>query len=143
MPKEKSEKEEEMKESNIEKKAEKKNIEKSRAKEEQEEKAKPREKLSEKDFEAKVLEMAKAGLTSEKIGEKLRQEDIHPKDYGKISRILKKHGAYIVPEISNVSKKLERIEKHKANSIQDKRAMRERERVFSLLRRQKDYHAVV
>lgn len=104
------------------------------------EKGPEKKKLSEKEFEARVLEMAKKGITSEKIGEVLRHEGIHPMEHGKISRILKKNDLYNPPEIKNIEKKLERIEKHKAANIQDKRAMRERERVFSLLRRQKDYH---
>ena len=38
-------------------------------------------KLSEKEYEKKVLELAEKGLTSEKIGETLRKENIHPKEY--------------------------------------------------------------
>ena len=49
-------------------------------------------KLSDKDFEKKVIELAKKGLTSEKIGETLRKENIHPKEYKKkISKILKEN----------------------------------------------------
>ncbi len=38
-------------------------------------------KLSQKDYEKKVLELAKKDLTSEKIGEELRKQGIHPKEY--------------------------------------------------------------
>ena len=37
-------------------------------------------KLSDKDFEKKVLELASSGLTSEKIGEELRKQTIHPSE---------------------------------------------------------------
>ena len=102
-----------------------------------------KEKISMKDFEAKVIELAEKGITAEKIGESLRKQGIHPQEYGKISRILKPKGLYYPPEVKNVEKKLERITKHKEKHRQDKRAMRERERVFSLLRKQKKYHKIV
>ena len=40
-------------------------------------------KLSQAEFEKKVLELENKGLTSEKIGEELRKQGIHPKGYGK------------------------------------------------------------
>ena len=50
---------------------------------------KKEKKLSQKDYEKKVLELAKKPLTSEKIGEELRKQGIHPKEYHrKISKIL-------------------------------------------------------
>ena len=100
------------------------------------------EKISEKEFAAKVIELAEKGMTSEKIGEALRQQGIHPKEYGKISRILKEKGIYQIPEIKNIQEKLNRVTLHKEKHIQDKRAMRERERIVSLLRRQKEYHKI-
>lgn len=108
----------------------------------QEVEAKKKEKISMGDFEARVVELAKKGLTAEKIGEALRKEDIHSQEYGKISRILKAKGLYTVPEIKNLEAKLSAIEKHREKNMQDKRAMREKERIFSLLRKQKAYHKV-
>ncbi len=99
-------------------------------------------KISESEFESKVLEMAEKGITSEKIGEALRLQGNHPMEYKKISKILKEKGIYTSPEVKNLQKKLERITRHKEKNIQDKRAMRERERVFSLLRKQKAYHKI-
>jgi len=97
--------------------------------------------LSQKDYEIKVLELAKKGLTSEKIGEALRREGIHPKDYGKkISKIL--GDKYINPDLKNVEVKLEKIKKHYAENKQDKRAMREKDRVFAQLRKLKMYFKV-
>ena len=100
------------------------------------------EKISAEEFKAKVLELAEKGMTSEKIGETLRREGIHPKEHGKISKILKEKNLYNVPEIKNVQEKLARVVAHKEKHIQDKRAMRERERIFSLLRKMKEYHKI-
>ncbi len=99
-----------------------------------------KQKLDEKEYEKKVIELAKAGLTAEKIGEKLRQEGIHPKEYGKkISKILKEKNLYINPDLRNVEAKLERIRKHYEKNKQDKRAKREIDRVFAQLRKLKKY----
>jgi len=104
-------------------------------KKKKEEKAK---KLSQKEYESKVLELAKKGLTSEKIGEELRKQGIHPKEYNrKISQIL--GDKYINPDLKNVENKLERIKKHYDKNKQDKRAMREKDRVFAQLRKLKKY----
>ncbi len=100
------------------------------------------EKISLEEFKAKVIELAEKGMTSEKIGEALRQQGIHPKEHGKISRILKGKGLYHPPEIKNIKEKLERVAAHKEKHIQDKRARREHERIFSLLKRQKKYHNI-
>lgn len=98
-----------------------------------------KKKLSEKDFEKKVLELEKTGLTAEKIGEALRKDGIHPQEHTKISRILKKNNAYTSPDLTNVEKKLERVKKHLEKNKQDKRAMREKDRVFSHVRKLKKY----
>ena len=98
-------------------------------------------KLSQKDYEKKVLELAKKNLTSEKIGEKLRKQGIHPKEYNKkISKIL--GDKYVNPDLKNVEVKLERIKKHYGKNKQDKRAMREKDRVFAQLRKLKKYFKV-
>ena len=95
-------------------------------------------KISQSEFEKKVLELASKGLTSEKIGEELRQQNIHPKEYNKkISQIL--GNKYTNPDLKNVEKKLERIKKHYEKNKQDKRAMREKDRIFAHLRKLKKY----
>lgn len=100
-----------------------------------------KKKLTEAEFEKKVLELAKSGLTSEKIGEKLRQEGIHPAEHGKkISRILKEKNLYVNPDLTNVKKKLERIQSHYSKNKQDKKAMREKDRVFAQERKLVMYH---
>ena len=101
------------------------------------------EKISEKEFESKVIELAQKAMTSEKIGEALRKQGIHPKEYRKISGILKEKGIYISPDLKNIEEKLKKITKHKEKHIQDKRARRERERIFSLLRKQKAYNKII
>lgn len=99
---------------------------------------KKQEKLSQADYEKKVKELAKEGLTSEKIGQKLRNMGIHPKEYsGKISEIL--GDMYTNPDLKNVEAKLERIESHYQKNLQDKRAKREKDRIFSQVRRTKKY----
>ncbi len=93
------------------------------------------------EYEKEVLKLAKEGLTAEKIGESLRQKRIHPKEFNKkISQILKEKGLYINPDLKNVEAKLSRITAHFEKNKQDKRAMRERDRIFSHLRKLKIYH---
>lgn len=97
-------------------------------------------KISQVEYEKKIIELAKQGFTSEKIGEKLRQEGIHPKEYEKkISLILKEKGSYVNPDLKNVEDKLENIKNHFEKNKQDKRAKREKDRVFSQFRKLKKY----
>ena len=98
--------------------------------------------LSQDEFASLVLELAKKNSTSEKIGEALRKEGIHTKEHGKVSRILKAKNSYQSPEMKNIQEKLDRITAHMEKNIQDKRAMRERERILALLRKQKAYHQI-
>ena len=99
--------------------------------------------LSPAEFEARVLELASKGLTSEKIGEKLRQEGIHPKEHGKkISKILIEKGKYVSADVKNVKEKLAKVKAHSEKNKQDKRAMREKDRIFSQLRKLKMYHKI-
>ncbi len=98
-------------------------------------------KLSEAEFEKKVLELASKGLTSEKIGERLRQEKIHPKEHGKkISKILKNKDKYINPDLKNVEEKLKKVLSHYEKNKQDKRAKREKDRIAAKIRKLKKYH---
>jgi ribosomal protein S15P/S13E len=95
-------------------------------------------KISQEEFEKKVMELAETGLTSEKIGEKLRKEGIHSAEFSKkISQIL--GGKFEPPEIKNVEKKLRAIEAHSAKNKGDKRALREKARVAAQLRRLRKY----
>ena len=92
-------------------------------------------KVSASEFERMVLELADQGLTSEKIGEALRKQGIHSKEHGKkISKILKEKGKYSNPDIENIGKKLAKVLKHIEKNKQDKRAMREKDRIFAQLR---------
>jgi len=106
-----------------------------------EKKEEKKKKLTLVEYEKKILDLAKTGITSEKIGEKLRQEGIHPKEYSKkISKIL--GDKYVSPDLKNVEVKLERIKKHYEENKQDKRAKREKDRVFSQLRKVKKYNRI-
>jgi ribosomal protein S15P/S13E len=90
------------------------------------------------EFEKRVIELADSGLTAEKIGEALRKEGIHSKEYGKkISKILGHR--YVQPDEKNIQKKLENIQKHSAKNKADKRAMRDKERISATLRRLRKY----
>lgn len=101
-----------------------------------------KKKLSQAEYEKRVLELSKAGLTAEKIGEKLRREGVHSKEYSKkISQILGEE--YISPDLKNVEEKLNRIKTHYEKNNQDKRAKREKDRVFSQLRKIKKYNKLL
>jgi ribosomal protein S15P/S13E len=103
-------------------------------------KEKKPKKLSQLEFEKKVLELAEKRLTSEKIGEELRKQGIHPKEYPKkISKILKDKNKYINSDLKNVEEKFERVKKHYEKNKKDKRAMREKDRIFAQLRKLKKY----
>ena len=109
--------------------------------EKKEKQEKSKVKLSQAEYEKKVLELASKGLTSEKIGEELRKQNIHSKDYDKkISKIL--GDKYINPDLKNVEAKLERIKEHYSKNKKDKRAMREKDRIFSQLRKLKKYFKI-
>lgn len=100
-----------------------------------------KKKISEKEFEDKVVELAKTCLTSEKIGEKLRQEGIHPAEQGKkISKILKEKNMYTNPDTKNVKEKLDRITAHYSKNKQDRRSMREKDRMLSHYKKLEEYH---
>jgi ribosomal protein S15P/S13E len=104
----------------------------------QEEGEKKQEKLSLEEYEKKVIELSEKELSAERIGEELRKQGIHPREYEKkISKILGKK--YTDPELKNRETKLSKIEQHFKKNKQDKRAMRERSRIFSHLRKIKKY----
>jgi ribosomal protein S15P/S13E len=95
-------------------------------------------KVSKEEFEKRVLELADKGLTSEKIGETLRREGIHPKEFGKkISKIM--GNKYISPDMKNIQENLEKIKKHFEKNKKDRRAMRDKEKTSAKLRRLKKY----
>jgi ribosomal protein S15P/S13E len=107
---------------------------------EKNEKKPAKAKISGDEFEKKVKEMAQEGLTSEKIGEKLRQQGIHPREYGKkISRLMGE--MYSSPDMANIQNKLDKISRHLEKNRQDKRAMREKDRIFAQLRKLREYSA--
>lgn len=119
----------------IEEKAEKEKPEKAGKKAKKENK-----KLSQAEYEKKVVELAKEGLTAEKIGQKLTGMGIHPKEYSKkISQILNENDMYKSPDFANVEAKLKKVIEHYGKNKQDKRAKREKDRIFSQLRKIKKY----
>ena len=110
------------------------------AKSEKISKQKEAKKLAQSDYEKKVIELANSGLTAEKIGQKLMNSGIHPGEYPKkISQILKEKGLYTSPDLKNIEVKLSKITEHYKKNKQDKRAKREKDRVFAQLRKTKEY----
>jgi len=102
------------------------------------------EKITLKEFEKMVIDFAKKGLTSEKIGEELRKQKIHPQEYGKkISKILRENNLYVSSDLKNVEEKFNRIKTHFDKNKQDKRALNEKSRVFSQIRKIKKYNQVL
>ena len=105
------------------------------------EKSAKTKKLSQLEFEKKVKELAEKGFTSEKIGQELKNQGIHSRNYNKkISKILE--DKYVNPDLKNVEAKLERIKKHSEKNKQDKKAMREKDRVFAQFRKLQKYFKV-
>ncbi len=105
--------------------------------------AEKKEKTSQENYEKRVVELAKEGLTSEKIGEKIRHEGMHPKEYNKkISHILIEKNIYVNPDLKNVEAKMKNISMHYEKNKQDKKAMREAQRVSSHLRKLKQYFGI-
>lgn len=116
---------------------------KTKSKTKKKDEKKPSKKTSVKEFEKKVVALADKGLTSEKIGEELKKDGIHPKEYDKkISKILKEKEKYVNPDLKNLESKLKRIKEHFEKNKQDKKAMRDRDKTFSKLRKLKRYHNV-
>jgi len=116
----------------------KKKKEKTEEKAEEKTEGKKKSKISQEDFEKKVLELAETGLTAEKIGEKLRKEGIHSSEFSKkISKIL--GGKYVSPDEKNIQKKLSKLDEHVKKNKGDKRARRDKERAFAKLRRLRKY----
>lgn len=108
--------------------------------EETDKKESAHKKLIEEEYEKKVLELAKDSLTSEKIGEALRKEGIHPSEYNiKISKILRKHGLYSSPDLKNIKAKLESLDKHFQKNKQDKKAKKDREKIYGNFRKLNGY----
>ena len=100
-------------------------------------------KISQTEFEKKIIELSKKNLTAEKIGENLRKQNIHPKEYNKkISKILKEKDIYVNPDLVNVEKKLEMIKIHHEKNKQDKRAKRDVVRVSAKIRKLKKYFKI-
>ena len=86
-----------------------------------------------------MIELAKAGMTSEKIGETLKREKIFPTEKIKISKILKEKKLYVVPDVKNIEIKLERIKNHFERNKQDKKALKDREKIVGRLRKTTAY----
>lgn len=74
------------------------------------------EKLTDKEAEKIIIELAKQGTTAEKIGLVLKKEHnikSFKKEYEKrISEVLKENNLYISPDKKNLSDQAEKLKKH-------------------------------
>lgn len=105
--------------------------------------AKKTSKPTQQEFEKRVVELADKGLTTEKIGEQLRQENIHPKNYNKkISKILKEKDKYVNPDLKNMEEKLRKVREHYESNRQDKKSLKERERIYGKFRKLQEYFGI-
>jgi ribosomal protein S15P/S13E len=92
-----------------------KKSEKSEEKKVKETKAKePIEKKIETDVEGKVIELAKKGLTPEKIGLELKKQGIFVKKATgqRISHLLKEKGIEMNADLLNLTRHVEKLKKH-------------------------------
>lgn len=78
-------------------------------------------KINTEEYEKIVLELAKKGMTSEQIGLILKKDyKIPPRNFGKIGRILKKHNIPNSPDIENLKKSVQKLQKHASSHKKDK-----------------------
>jgi len=96
------------------------------------------EKLNEKEIESLILDLAKQGMTSEKIGLKLKEKGINAKSHSlKINKVLKKNNLFEDADIKNLALRVEKMKKHSARNRQDhnvKRALSIKEAKLKKLR---------
>jgi len=90
-------------------------------------------------IENKIIELAKQGLTSEKIGLELKKQRIFTKSAlnKKIGKILKESKHYIHADLQNTGKIVERLKKHLASNKHDypsKRALLIKEAAYTKLK---------
>ena len=99
--------------------------------------------LSQEEAEKLIVEMAKKGITAEKIGLSLRDEHGFQKQKTKvkISEVLRKHNLYVSPDVTNLQKKSLVLIDHIKKNKQDKKAKRDLVRIDANLKKQKAYLA--
>lgn len=78
------------------------------------------EKLSREKYEEIVVDLAKKGLTNEKIGLIIKKEHkIVPRSYEKIGKVLKKHNLESKSDTINLKRKIDMLTKHSLVHKQD------------------------
>jgi len=79
------------------------------------------EKLSREKYEELVIDLAKQGLTNEKIGLIIKKDHkIVPRSYEKIGKVLKKHNLESKSDTINLKRKIDMLTKHSLTNKQDK-----------------------
>ena len=99
--------------------------------------------MSEEEVKKIIIEMAKKGMTAEKIGLSLRDEHgfQNKKTKVKISQVLREANLYVSPDIANLQKKSLILIDHIKKNKQDKKAKRDLVRIDANLKRQKAFSA--
>lgn len=79
-----------------------------------------------KEIESLIVDLAKQGLTPEKIGQKLKEENkIKARDFGiKIGKMLREHNLYTDPDIKNLTTRTEKLKKHLEKNKHDNKTKR-------------------
>ena len=97
---------------------------KKKSEEKAEEKAKEK-KLNEKEIENLIIELAKQGFTTEKIGLKLKEKNIPKEALGqRIGKVLRKYNLFEDADIKNLSAEVEKLKRHLAKNPHDFRTKR-------------------
>ena len=95
------------------------------------------------DIEKTIIELAKSGMTSEKIGLVLKQryniKNIKKEIGKRISKVLKENNLYVDADIKNIKEKLEKLKKHSEKNKHDYVAKRKIVIEASKLRRLEKY----
>jgi len=108
------------------------------------EKNETKEKLTEKQIEAKIVELAKTGLTSEKIGLVLKNEFNVPKAKAngkKVSVVLKENNLYQDTDVVNLQKTVDQLKAHVEKHIHDFKTKRTLLITEARLKKLKEYRA--
>jgi len=94
------------------------------------------EKISREKYEELVIELAKQGLTNEKIGLIIKKEHkIVPRSYEKIGKVLKRHNIESKSDTINLKRKIDMLTKHSLTNKQDKTFKRSLSKKSAKLRR--------
>jgi ribosomal protein S15P/S13E len=77
-------------------------------------------KLTESEYEKKILELASKGMTSERIGLELKKEKVYSKDFKRrIGEVLQENNIRNEPDLDHLKAAVQTLEKHAKVHKQD------------------------